>query len=82
MRAQNQRFAALPARPIVTIAYGRCSKIKQEEKVLKAKFRLAAVLLALLMFSGRVGAFSLLSAIAEKRENPPVKRPDGKIFIG
>ena len=40
------------------------------------------VLLALLMFSGRVGAFSLLSAIAEKRENPPVKRPDGKIFIG
>ena len=39
-------------------------------------------LLALLMFSGRVGAFSLLSAIAEKRENPPVRRPEGKILIG
>lgn len=40
------------------------------------------IILALLMFSGRLGAFSLLSALAEKRENPPVKRPDGKILIG
>ncbi len=40
------------------------------------------VILALLMFSGRVGAFSLLSAIAEKKENPPVRRPNGKILIG
>ena len=40
------------------------------------------VVLVILMFSGRVGAFSLLSAIAEKRENPPVKRPNGRILIG
>lgn len=40
------------------------------------------IVLALLMFSGRLGAFSLLSALAEKRENPPAKRPDGKILIG
>ena len=29
-----------------------------------------------------LGAFSLLSAIAEKKENPPVRRPNGKILIG
>ncbi len=40
------------------------------------------IILVILMFSGRVGAFSLLSAIAEKRENPPVKRPNGRILIG
>lgn len=40
------------------------------------------IILALMMFSGRLGAFSLLSALAEKRENPPVRRPEGKVLIG
>lgn len=39
-------------------------------------------ILILLMFMGRVGAFSLLVAIAEKKENPPIKRPNGQILIG
>ncbi len=38
--------------------------------------------LIILMFMGRLGALTLLTAFMEKRENPPLKRPVEKILIG
>lgn len=40
------------------------------------------VILIVLMFSGRVGALSLMLFLAEKRKQIPVDRPDGKVIIG
>lgn len=40
------------------------------------------VVIILLMYSGRVGALSLILAFAEKSENVPISRPIKKIIIG
>ncbi|MGN0771121.1 MAG: TrkH family potassium uptake protein [Christensenellales bacterium] len=39
-------------------------------------------ILIILMFMGRVGAISLLTAIMETRQKPPIKRPIEEIMIG
>lgn len=43
---------------------------------------ISKIVLIILMFMGRLGALTLLSAFMEKRENPPLKRPIEKILIG
>ena len=40
------------------------------------------VVIILLMFIGRVGAFGLISSFAEKKDNVPSSRPYGEIYIG
>ncbi|MDY4592723.1 MAG: potassium transporter TrkG [Eubacteriales bacterium] len=48
-----------------------------------AEFSLVSkCILLLLMFMGRVGAVSLLSAFMETRQKPPIKRPIEEIMIG
>lgn len=40
------------------------------------------IILAVLMFSGRIGALSFLLVIGERKTAPPLKRPSEKIIIG
>ncbi len=38
------------------------------------------IIIAFLMFAGRVGWITLLLAFIEKRSDPPLERPEEKIF--
>lgn len=43
---------------------------------------ISKLVIILTMFAGRVGVLNLVLAISEKKYNPPVKKPVGKILIG
>lgn len=43
---------------------------------------ISKVIIAMLMYLGRVGLITFVLAFAEKRNNPPVQRPIGDILIG
>ena len=40
------------------------------------------LLLILLMYAGRIGGLSFVLLFGEKRSEPPVDRPNGKLLIG
>lgn len=43
---------------------------------------ISKIILAVLMFSGRIGALSFLLVLGERKTAPPLKRPSEKIIIG
>ena len=40
------------------------------------------IILILLMYAGRIGGLTFVLLFSERRTEPPVDRPNGKILIG